>query len=125
MEASEQEILARVRTFLALERNYLAEERTVLAEFRTGLTLALIGPPASGVVTYMIPEIPAEAALLFLTFLLVITAFGIWTSADSRSRLKKIRRKRRILKDREIMTIRRSRAVYDLLGDFIVPDDKQ
>jgi len=122
MNSSEQVILARIRTLLALERNYLAEERTALAELRTGLALVLIGPPASGIVTYITPHIQAEVTALLFTFLIIICAVGIWTSVSSRSKLKKIRKKKRILKDREALIIRSTKAVYDLLGDIILDE---
>jgi len=121
MEANEEEILAKIRTLLALERNYLAEERTALAEFRTGLTLALVGPSASAVIVYVNPR---EGIVLFLTFLISLTVIGIWTCLNSRSRLKEIRKKKKILKDRQAMIIKTSKETYDLLGDFIGHEDE-
>ncbi|MFB0503633.1 MAG: DUF202 domain-containing protein [Candidatus Bathyarchaeia archaeon] len=120
---SEQDILARIRTLLALERNYLAEERTALAEFRTGLALALIGSPASAFVAFIFPSIPTEGAILFLVFLVILAAIGVWISLKSRARLEKIRKKKRMLKDRESEIIRSSKAVNDLLGDLAALDE--
>jgi len=99
VEASEQEILAKIRTLLALERNYLAEERTALAEFRTGLALTVIGPTASTVIAYILSGFAIEKAplldLLNLTFFGILTIIGIWTSFRSQSKLKKIRKKKK------------------------------
>ena len=126
VEASEQEILAKIRTLLALERNYLAEERTALAEFRTGLALTVIGPTASTVIAYILSGFAIEKAplldLLNLTFFGILTIIGIWTSFRSQSKLKKIREKKRIIKDRETVVAKRSKAVQDLLCDCINHD---
>lgn len=120
---SEQEILARIRTLLALERNYMAEERTALAEFRAGLALTVIGPAASTVVAYIFSIFPIERVtlldLLNFTFFSILTIIGIWTSLRSRSKLKTIRMKKKIIKDRETVIIKSSKAVYDLLCDCI------
>ena len=122
MKASEQEILAKIRTLLALERNYLAEERTALAEFRTGLALAFIGPPASATVAYIFSlfhiERPILLDLFIFTSFILLTIIGVWTSFRSRSRLNKIRRQKRILRDRQADIIRSSKTVFDLLGSF-------
>jgi len=124
VETSEQEILAEIRTLLALERNYLAEERTELAEFRTGLALTVIAPAASTVVAYVFSLLQVEYALLFdalnVAFFAILTIWGIWTSVNSRSRLKRIRKKKMILKDRECEVMRKSKSVQDLLSDCIV-----
>lgn len=123
VETGEQEILAKIRALLALERNYLAEERTALAEFRTGLTLALTAPPASTVVAYIFSVLPIENVLLFdlinFTFFAILTLVGVRMSLRSRSKLKKIRNMKKILKGREAEVIRSSKTVYDLLSDFI------
>jgi len=123
VETGEQEILAKIRALLALERNYLAEERTALAEFRTGLTLALTAPPASTVVAYIFSVLPIESVLLFdlinFTFFAILTLVGVRMSLRSRSKLKKIRDMKKILKGREAEVIRSSKTVYDLLSDFI------
>lgn len=126
VEASEQEILAKIRTLLALERNYLAEERTALAEFRTGLALTVIGPTASTVVAYILSAFAVEKAmfldLLNLTFFGILTIIGIWTSFRSQSKLKKIREKKRIINNRETAIAKTSKAVQDLLCDCIKND---
>jgi uncharacterized membrane protein YidH (DUF202 family) len=118
VEASEQEILAKIRTLLALERNYLAEERTALAEFRTGLALTVISPAASTVVAYIFSVLPIEEAILLdllnFTFFSILTIIGIWTSLRSRSKLKTIRKKKKVVKDCEVELIRSSKAIYDL-----------
>ena len=123
VEPSEQEVLAKIRTLLALERNYLAEERTALAEFRTGLALTVIGPAASTIVAYIFSVFPTEEAILLdllnFTFFSILTIIGIWTSISSRSKLKTIRKKKEIIKDREAAIIKSSKAIYDLLCDCI------
>ncbi len=123
VETTEQEILATIRTLLALERNYLAEERTKLAEFRTGLALTVIAPAASTVVAYIFSLMQIQYALLFdafnFAFFAILTVWGIWTSLRSRSELKKIRKKKMILKDRECEVMSKSKAVQDLLSDCI------
>jgi len=127
VETSEQQILAEIRTLLALERNYLAEERTELAEFRTGLALTVIAPAASTVVAYIFSLLQVEYALLFdvlnVAFFAILTIWGIWTSVNSRSKLKRIRKKKMILKNRECEVMRKSKAVQDLLRDCIALED--
>jgi len=127
--ASEQEILAKVRTLLALERNYLAEERTALAEFRTGLALTVIAPAASTVIAYVFSFLQVEYAFIFdvlnFTFFAILTIWGIWTSFRSRGKLNRIREKKMILKNRECEIIRESKAVYDLLSDCVAFGDVQ
>jgi len=127
VEASEQEILAKIRTLLALERNYLAEERTALAEFRTGLALTLIAPAASTVVAYIFSTLPIEKSLLLdllnFAFFSFLTILGIWTSFRSGSKLRKIRRKKKIIKNRETTIIQSSKAIHDLLCECIDLDD--
>jgi len=123
VEPSEQEILAKIRTLLALERNYMAEERTALAEFRTGLALTVIGPTASTIVAYIFSILPIERDILLdilnLTFFSILTIIGIWTSIRSQSKLKTMRMKKKIIKDREATIIKSSKAIYDLLCDCI------
>ncbi|TET20050.1 hypothetical protein E3J74_04375 [Candidatus Bathyarchaeota archaeon] len=123
VEPSEQEILAKIRTLLALERNYMAEERTALAEFRTGLALTVIAPAASTIVAYIFSVLPIEKIILLdllnLTFFSILTIIGIWTSLRSRSKLKTIRKKKKIIKNREATIIKSSKPVYDLLCDCI------
>ncbi|MBL7118435.1 DUF202 domain-containing protein [Candidatus Bathyarchaeota archaeon] len=123
VEESEQEILNKIRTLLALERNYLAEERTALAEFRTGLALTVIAPPASTVIAYTFSILKIEQFLLLevlnLAFFGFLTILGAWTSLQQHQRLKRIKRKKRILRDREAVLIRSSEEVYNLMRDFI------
>lgn len=124
---SEQEILAKIRTLLALERNYLAEERTELAEFRTGLALTVIAPAASTVIAYVFSLLQMGFALLFdalnVTFFAILTIWGIWTSLRSRSKLRRIRKKKTILKNRECEIMSKAKAIQDLLSDCIVLED--
>lgn len=123
VKAEKQEVLAEIRTLLALERNYLAEERTALAEFRTGLALTVIGPTASTIIVYILSILPIEETFIFdllnFTFFSILTAIGIWTSYQSRSKLQKIRIQKRILKDREAAVIGCCKAVSDLLSDLV------
>jgi len=127
-EAGQQEVLAKIRTLLALERNYLAEERTALAEFRTGLALTLISPTASTAVAYIVSNLPIEEAILLdlvnFTFFTILTIIGIWTSLRSRSKLKTIRKKKKIIKDREAAIIKSSKDLYDLLCDCLDIQDQ-
>jgi len=127
-EAGQQEVLAKIRTLLALERNYLAEERTALAEFRTGLALILISPTASTAVAYIVSNLPIEEAILLdlvnFTFFTILTIIGIWTSLRSRSKLKTIRKKKKIIKDREAAIIKSSKDLYDLLCDCLDIQDQ-
>jgi uncharacterized membrane protein YidH (DUF202 family) len=122
-EVDEIDLLARLRTMLALERNYLAEERTELAEFRTGLALAFLGPAGGAVVAYLSPHIPIGSFLfdLFIVvFFVGLTIIGIMISHSSRSQLLEIRRKKKLLRERESELVRSSEAVYELLGEFII-----
>ncbi len=123
LEINEQVILDRLRALFALERNYLAEERTELAEFRTGLALAVLGPPGGAVAANLSPYFPIGTflfELFVIVFFLGLTIVGIIISLSSRSQLLEIRRKKKLLRDRESALIRSSEAVYALLGDFIV-----
>lgn len=129
VEAGEQEILAKIRTLLALERNYLAEERTAMAEFRTGLALTVIGPAASTVVAFILSGLAMEQAvfpdLLNFAFFSILTVMGIWTSFRSNSKLRKIRKKKKIIRDREAAIIKSSKAIHDLLCDCLNLEDEQ
>jgi uncharacterized membrane protein YidH (DUF202 family) len=126
-ETGEQEALAEIRTLLALERTYLSKERTTLSEFRTGIALILAIPPAITIFSYVFSLIPMERIFLFdlpiFTFLAVLTVMGIWIILSSRSKLKKVREKKKILRDREVEVMRSSKAVYHLLYDCITLDD--
>ena len=125
---TDQEILAKIRTLLALERNYLSEERTVLAEFRTGLALTVIGPTVSTFLAYIFSSLPTAQALLFdlISFALfsVLTISGIWTSLRSRSVLRKIREKKKIINAREATLVKSSQPIYDLLCECITLDEQ-
>ena len=127
-EAGEQEVLAKIRTLLALERNYLAEERTAMAEFRTGLALTVIGPAASTVVAFIFSDLTIEQAvlrdLLNFAFFGILTVMGIRTSFRSNSKLKRIRKKKKIIKDREAAIIKSSKAIHDLLCDCVNLEDE-
>ena len=121
--SSEQEILAKIRTLLAVERNYLAEERTALAEFRTGLTIALVSPPAISLLRYIFKGIPnfnlIFTVVLYLGFVF-LTVIGIWISIMSRLKLKKIRRKIQLLKDRQLKVMKDSDELCSLFEDCII-----
>ena len=122
-EKTEQEILAIIRTLLAIERNYLAEQRTALAEFRTGLTIMLISPPAISFITYFFQSIPLARNPIFeviiYLFLVLITILGVRMSISSRSKLRKIYQKIKILQARENKIIKQSKIIYDLLCDCL------
>ncbi len=126
-ETNEHDTLLRIRTLLALERNYLAEERTALAEFRTGLTLALIAPPATTILAYIFYVLPTEPfffnLLSFIVFT-VVAVLGIWMSFRARSRLKKIWRKKRMLREHQVAIIKSVKATDDLLGKLIVLEEQ-
>ena len=125
---TDQEILAKIRTLLALERNYLAEERTALAEFRTGLALTVIGPTASTFLAYLFSSLPLTQALLYdvvnFAVFSVLTIWGIWTSVQSRSMLREIRRKKRIIDEREAALVKISKPIHDLLCECITSDEE-
>ncbi len=126
-ETNEEEVLSRIRTLLALERNYLAEERTVLAEFRTGLAVALIAAPASTIIAYVFFIIPGEPPFLelfsFFVFA-VVTGMGLWVSFRSRSKLKKIRDKKRMLREHQVAIIKSVKAANDLLGKLMTLEEQ-
>jgi uncharacterized membrane protein YidH (DUF202 family) len=125
---TDQEILAKIRTLLALERNYLAEERTALAEFRTGLALTVIGPTVSTFLAYTFSSLPTTQALLYdlINFAVfsVLTIWGIWTSLRSRSMLRKIRKKKKIIDAREATLVKSSQPIHDLLCDCITLNEQ-
>ena len=120
--SSEQDLLARIRTLLALERNYLSEERTALAEFRTGLTLALVSPPAISLIHFLFEGI-TSLNIIFPTTIysifVLLTIIGIWISVMSRSRLKNIRQKLQMLKERQLHVMKDSPELCDILEDCI------
>jgi uncharacterized membrane protein YidH (DUF202 family) len=99
---------------MALERNFLAEERTILAEFRTGLAVALIAAPTSTIIAYVFYIIPGEPPLLDLfSFLLfaVVTGMGLWLVFQSRSKLKRIQDKKRMLREHQVAVIKSVKAL--------------
>ena len=121
--SSQQELLARIRTLLALERNYLSEERTALAEFRTGLTLALVSPPAISLIHFLfegITNLNAIVPMIIYLIFVLLTIIGIWISVMSRSRLRNIRRKLEMLKQRQLHVMKNSQELCDLLEDCIM-----
>ena len=123
----ERDILAKIRTLLALERNYLAEERTVLAEFRTGLALTVLAPAVSTILAYFFTTFQIEQKLLLdvvnITFFSFLTVLGIWISFHSGTKLRKIRKKRKIIKTREVALIESSKATHDLLCECVNSED--
>jgi uncharacterized membrane protein YidH (DUF202 family) len=126
VEIDEQETLAEIRTLLALERNYLAEERTAFAELRTGLTLAVVAPPASVVIAYLLPSFLIEKGLfldiLVYTFFAGPTILGIWMGLRSRARLRKVKKKMKVLRN-HITKLSRSFKAGNLLNDYVNFDD--
>lgn len=128
VEAEGQKIFEEIHILLALERNYLAEERTALAEFRTGLTLVLIAVPATTIVAFIFSRFPLEGFFLldlanFMIFA-IIAALGIWISLRSQSRLKKIKAKKKMVRNHKATVIRGVKATNDLLGKFIVLEEE-
>ena len=121
-EANESQVLAKIRTLLALERNYLAEERTALAEFRTGLALAVIGPTAGTLMAYLISIFALEQSrfldILNFAFFIIITIIGIWIAYKSEIKLKKLRKKKVIIKDRMLEASKSSKEIFSLLSDW-------
>jgi len=109
--------LALLRTYLALERNYLAEERTTLAELRTGLTLMVIGPPASAVITFFVSTL-LLIAVAIVSFV-VVTIIGVWLSLRSRIRLRLIREHAKEVRQRQQSLLAASSKLQDLFGDLL------
>ncbi|MHA2289534.1 MAG: hypothetical protein ACXABG_12180 [Promethearchaeota archaeon] len=99
--STQTELLAQFRTLLALERNYLAEERTVLAAFRTGLALILIAPSLYIYSLTLNWELEILGLLLLYGFLILCGSLGAWESIRSRLKLKKIRRLKTAVIDKE------------------------
>lgn len=123
VEVGEQVILANIRTLLALKRNFLAEERTALAEFRTGIAFSVIGPTTSTVISYIFSLVQMKNAilinLLIFIFFSILTVAGILTIFHAQSKLKRIRKKKIIIKDREATLIKSSKTIQDLLLDLL------
>ncbi len=128
-EVKEQEVLAKIRTLLALERNFLAEERTALAEFRNGLALTVIGPTVSTIIAYLLSLFTTEQSILLdslnFTFFSILTFVGVWTSFQSQAKLKKIRKKKMIIKNRTLELSKSSDSIYNLLCDCVDDDGLQ
>jgi uncharacterized membrane protein YidH (DUF202 family) len=118
---NEQEILAVIRTLLALERNYLAVERTQLAQLRTGLTLALIGPPATAAFAYVYIFVPEAFYLDWIAFgfFIILTIAGIWMSYRAYVGLKVTRKMQKKIKMRELEVSGKSEAISVVLHDII------
>jgi uncharacterized membrane protein YidH (DUF202 family) len=113
--SSEQIILARIRTLLALER-------TALAEFRTGLTLALVSPPVISLIHVLFEGITLLNIIFPTTIysiFVLLTIIGIWISVMSRLRLKNIRLKLQMLKERQLHVMKDSQELCDILEDCI------
>ena len=121
VERDEQETLAEIRTYLALERTYLAEERTAFAQLRTGLTLAVVAPPASVVVTSLLPPLPPHFLDLLVYLLFAVpTLLGIWMSLHSRARLGQVQKKKKVVRTQ---IAKLGRSVKADIQDYILPDD--
>ncbi|MHA2408084.1 MAG: hypothetical protein ACXACA_06915, partial [Candidatus Ranarchaeia archaeon] len=105
------------------------EERTTLAEFRTGLAMTVIGPTVSTVIASFFSSLPIKEVILYevinFTFFSILTIVGIWTSFQSRSKLRKIRTKKQVIKTRETLLIKQSKTVYDLLCECIDLDEEE
>jgi len=125
---SEQDILAVVRTLLALERNYLALERTALAEMRTGLALALIGPSATTVLTYMLEFTPFSepyiVELIAYAVFVLITIVGIGTIYHAYGELKNTRRIIKRIKSQELDYAKKSAALNLLLEEILSMEEE-
>ena len=123
MSDNERDKLARLRTLLALERNYLAGERTQLARLRTGLAFTLIGPSVYIFITSFNPSIP----LYLLIFSYIILGFifmrGIWTIYNAKSKLKKIKNQKEIVKVKENQIIDNSESIQNTFRNCIEFDN--
>ncbi len=118
---NDQEVLAIVRTLLAYERNYLSVERTQLAELRTGLALALITPPAAATYKFIFDSLPKEyyISMVIYVFLAIITLYGILMALNAYFGLKKTRKIKKKIQERELEIAKKSTSVNMLLGDII------
>ena len=123
MSDNERDKLARLRTLLALERNYLAGERTQLARLRTGLAFTLIAPSAYIFITSLNLSIP----LYLLIFSYIILGFifmrGVWTIYNAKSKLKKIKNQKEIVKVKENQIIDNSESIQNTFRNCIEFDD--
>jgi uncharacterized membrane protein YidH (DUF202 family) len=118
---NEQDVLSVIRTLLALERNYLAVERTQLAQLRTGLTLALIGPPATATFAYVQIFVHGAFYLEWIasSFLAILTVVGVWMSYKAYSSLKVTRKIQKEIRIRELEISGKSEAINALLHDIL------
>jgi uncharacterized membrane protein YidH (DUF202 family) len=117
--STQTELLAQLRTLLALERNYLAEERTVLAAFRTGLTLILIVPSFYLYSLTLNWELEILGLLLFYGFLILCGSLGTWESVRSRLKLKKIRRLKAAVIEKEKEILNSSKEIADIFTELM------
>jgi uncharacterized membrane protein YidH (DUF202 family) len=98
--------LALIRTLLAAERNNLAVERTQLSQLRTGLSLAVIAPSAGATLTYVFSYFPAfQLEIVAYALLSILTVFGVYMTLGSYSKLKKTRKTRLLIREREMQII--------------------
>lgn len=116
-KAVERDLLARIRTLLALERNYLAEERTQLAKLRTGIALLLIVPPLYFLSISLQNIISFLMVILIYIFLFISAGCSMWLIAKSRSTLKKIRVKKKKVKETINKIVKNSEIASRILGD--------
>lgn len=116
---TDAEFLAQFRTLLALERNYLAEERTLLAKFRTGLALILISPPLYLYSIALNINFNLYIFFLFYGFLILCAAWGSWMILQTRIDLKKNRKLKKAVMEREKDIINCSKIVHKLFAEFM------
>ncbi len=118
--STERDRLARIRTLFALERNYLAEERTQLARFRTGIALTLMVPPFYIYSATLKIDGLGWLFFSFYFFLVLIFLGGILMVVNSRSKLKRIRKKMISVKAREKSIYDSSQEIRQLFGDSLI-----
>ena len=121
MSDYERDKLARLRTLLALERNYLAEERTQLARLRTGLAFGLIAPSAYIFISSLNLRISLYLLILFYIILGFIFMRGIWTIYNAKSKLKKLKNQKEIVKEKEKEIIDNSESIQNTYFAVKVP----
>jgi len=117
--STQTELLAQFRTLLALERNYLAEERTVLAAFRTGLALILIVPSLYFYSLTLSWELDIHGLLIFYGFLIICGSLGTWESVRSRLKLKKIRKLKNAVIEKEREILNSSEEISEIFSDLM------
>ena len=119
-KTNKRDLLAQIRTLLALERNYLAEERTNLAKLRTGLAFLLISPPIYLFSIFLQITFPL-IIIVILFFLFVISAgLGIWMITNARSALRKLRIKKKGIKNDINNLGKSSEIASELLGNYLI-----